>query len=58
MSNPFYNKVNQNLAAQYGFVIETFQQPLLQQFQLLIFFQTNGTPIGTEFMRSTVLTKL
>jgi hypothetical protein len=57
MSNPFYNKVNQSLAAQYGFAIETFQQPLLQQFQFLKFFQTNGNPIGIEFMRTTVLIK-
>ncbi|MFZ4544651.1 MAG: hypothetical protein ACOYOA_11410 [Saprospiraceae bacterium] len=58
MNNAFYNKIDQQLAAKYGFVIETFEEPLMQQFHNLNFFQRDGiTVIPNYKMHSTVLVK-
>jgi hypothetical protein len=55
--NPFFNKVDQSLATQYGFVIESVQQPLLSRFSLLKFFRIDGTEIPASSMLTTILVK-
>lgn len=57
LNNPFFNKINNALADKYGFVIQELEQPLFEQFHKLKFFQTNGTVIENQFMRTTVLVK-
>lgn len=59
IQNKYFKGVNQVLANQYGFTIETFQAPLLQQFQNLTFFTSGGVNlISNSTMLSTVLVKL
>ena len=56
--NKYFNGVNQALASKYGFTIETFQGTLLQQFQSLKFYTSNGVnQITNSTMFSTVLIK-
>lgn len=59
IQNKYFKGVNQALANQYGFTIETFQAPLLQQFHNLTFFTSGGANlISNSTMLSTVLVKI
>ena len=57
IQNKYFKKVNQSLADQYGFIVEIYQQPLLNQVENLNFFTTNGNPTSNSTMSSTVLRK-
>ncbi len=57
-SNPFFKSVNSELASKYGFKIVSEKISLLEKYRNLKFFQTNGTPINIETMKTTILEKL
>jgi hypothetical protein len=54
-SNPYFRDINESLANQYGFTIESLKSPLLSRFSNLKFFQTDlATQIPNSSMKSTV----
>ncbi len=56
--NPFFNRVNAELAEELGLVIEVSKQPLLEQFKDLKFYTSNGIhQIDPSKMLTTVILK-